>query len=166
MSIELHTIKPARGSRTKAFRIGRGNASGRGTTAGKGTKGQRARSGGRNKLKRKGLRAMLLSFPKNRGFRSQYEKPETVTVGSLAKAFAKPQAVDVSTLKKAGLVTKRAMGAKIVSGGELAVALKIAGIGATATAKAAIEKAGGAFEKAKKTKKTQTELKKARKAAK
>ena len=51
MSISMHTLKPAHGSRTKKFRIGRGNASGRGTTAGRGTKGQRARAGGRNKLK-------------------------------------------------------------------------------------------------------------------
>ncbi len=47
MSIELHTIKAAPGSRTNKFRIGRGNSYGRGTKAGQGTKGQRAGSGGR-----------------------------------------------------------------------------------------------------------------------
>ena len=145
MTIELHTFKPARGSRSKSFRIGRGNASGRGTTAGKGTKGQRARSGGRNKLKRKGLRAMFLSFPKNRGFRSQYIKPETIKLEKLVKAFKSPKTVDLGALKKAGLISPQAVAAKIVSGGELTVALKFVDIMASATAKTAIEKAGGSI---------------------
>ena len=141
--IELHTLKPAKGAREKSFRIGRGNASGRGTTSGKGTKGQRARSGGRNKLKLKGIRAMMLSFPKNRGFKSQHIKPETVSIGRLAAAFTTPANIDLKAMKKAELISRGAQGARIVCGGEITIALKLTGILASLKAKEQIEKVGG-----------------------
>lgn len=144
----MHTIKPAAGSRPKKFRIGRGNASGRGTTAGRGTKGQRARAGGRNKLKVKGIRAMFLSFPKTRGFKSPYVKAQTVTLKRLAEAFPNAAAVDLKALKKAGLVSKTALSARVVGQGELKAALNFVGVGVSATAKAAIEKAGGTLKAA------------------
>lgn len=143
MSITLHTIKPAKGSRTKSFRVGRGNASGRGTTAGKGTKGQRARTGGRNKLKLKGLKQMLLAFPKNRGFQSRYQKAATVPLARLAKVFHVGDRVDVASLKKKSLVHSTTTRAKIVGTAELDKALKFHNVSVTASAKAAIEKAGG-----------------------
>lgn len=143
MIIEMHNLKPAKGSTTRRIRIGRGNASGHGTTAGKGTKGQRARSGGRNKLKLKGMRAMLLSFPKNRGFQSLYVKAETVTVEKMLKAFAQPATISLAILKKAGLVGKRALSAKIIGKGEIKVAWKLDGVAATKSVTEAIEKAGG-----------------------
>lgn len=142
----MHTIKPAKGSHTRKLRIGRGNSSGHGTTAGRGTKGQRARAGGRNKLKLKGMKQMLLGFPKNRGFRSPYVKAEAVTLERLAKTFVKPMTVDLKALKKAGLVTKRALSAKIVGKGEIGVALKLKGLATSKTSAQAIEKAGGKVE--------------------
>lgn len=146
MSIELHTIKAAPGSRTKKFRIGRGNSSGRGTTAGKGTKGQRARSGGRNKLKLKGMKQMLLSFPKNRGFKSGYVKPKTLTIAQIAKVFTKPATINLKTLKNKHLINKSAVAVKIVAGGKLETALKFKGISATEGAKKSILEAGGQME--------------------
>ncbi|MFA6099928.1 MAG: 50S ribosomal protein L15 [Patescibacteria group bacterium] len=143
MTIGMHNLKPAKGSHIRRLRIGRGNASGHGTTAGKGTKGQRARSGGRNKLKLKGMKQMLLSFPKNRGFKSFYVKPETVTLEKLAKTFSHPETINLSTLKKKGLIGKRALSAKIIGKGELKVALKLQGVAVTKAAGEAIEKAGG-----------------------
>ncbi|MFA6503572.1 MAG: 50S ribosomal protein L15 [Patescibacteria group bacterium] len=143
MTIQMHNIKPAKGSTTRKLRIGRGNASGHGTTAGKGTKGQRARSGGRNKLKLKGIRAMLLSFPKNRGFKSLYVKAETVTLEKLTKEFAQPVTITLAALKKAELVGKRALSAKIIGKGEIKVAYILQGVAATKSASEAVEKAGG-----------------------
>ncbi|MDD5726202.1 MAG: 50S ribosomal protein L15 [Patescibacteria group bacterium] len=143
MSIAMHTLKPAKGSTTRKFRIGRGNASGRGTTAGRGTKGQRARAGGRNKLKLKGMRQMLLSFPKNRGFRSLYVKAEVVSLERLGKTFKKPETITLALLKKSGLVNKQALSAKIVGKGEIKLAFKLQGVTATKAATEAIEKAGG-----------------------
>ncbi len=146
MSISMHTLKPAHGSRTKKFRIGRGNASGRGTTAGRGTKGQRARAGGRNKLKVKAIRQMFLSFPKTRGFNSPYVKAETVTLKRLAEAFTNVATVDLKALKRAGLVGKTALSARVVGQGELKAALNLVNVGTSASAKAAIEKAGGSVK--------------------
>ena len=143
MTMTLHSLKPASGSRSKSFRIGRGNASGRGTTAGKGTKGQRARSGGRNKLKLKGLKQMLLSFPKKRGFRSRYQKAETLTLARIEKAYNAGDRVDIASLKKKSMIPAIATSVKIVGTGELKKALKFHNVLATASAKIAIEKAGG-----------------------
>src|SRR5262245_32791510 len=114
MELSLHTVRPAKGARAKSFRVGRGNASGRGTTAGKGTKGQRARTGGRNKLKLKGLKQMLLAFPKLRGFQSRYPKPETVTLATLSKVFSGGERIDLKSLKAKELVSKSALAAKVV----------------------------------------------------
>lgn len=150
MSLTLNTLAPTKGARKKSFRIGRGNASGRGTTAGRGTKGQRARTGGRNKLKLKGLKQMLLAFPKLRGFQSRYAKAEAVTLARLVKAFGAGGRVDLSSLKKKGLVTKSAAYAKLVGSGDVGATLTIVGIPASASAKAAIEKAGGSFVPSKK----------------
>ena len=149
--LTLNTIAPARGSRSKSFRVGRGNASGRGTTAGKGTKGQRARSGGRNGLKLKGLRQMLLSFPKLRGFQSRFVKPATLPLKRVYAAFKTGEQVDLSALKAKNLVTKTAEAAKLVGAGPVDKALMFVNIYATTGAKAAVEKAGGSFkiEKAK-----------------
>lgn len=141
--IEKHTLKPASGARKTVKRLGRGNASGLGKTAGRGTKGQRARAGGRNKLKLKGLRAMFLAFPKKRGFTSGYPKAETVTTGRLAENFKPSEVVTLASLKNKKMISKSAKAAKVVLGGELKNALNLKGIKASATAKEAIEKAGG-----------------------
>lgn len=143
MTLTLHTIKPRKGARTKSFRIGRGNASGRGTTAGKGTKGQRARSGGRNQLKLKGMKQMLLQFPKLRGFRSRYPKDATVSLVELAKRFGAGEKIDLKQLKSKGLIEKTATSAKVLGAGDVGKALTLSGVSASAAAKAAIEKAGG-----------------------
>lgn len=146
MSLTLHSIAPSKGARRKSFRVGRGNASGRGTTAGRGTKGQRARTGGRNKLKLKGMKQMLLAFPKLRGFTSRYAKPKTVTIERISKAFKAGDRVDLKALKAKGLVTKSATGAKLVGTGSLDVALTFVNVFASASAKEAVEKAGGSFK--------------------
>ncbi|MFZ2804570.1 MAG: 50S ribosomal protein L15 [Patescibacteria group bacterium] len=144
MTLSISTLAPAKGARSKSFRIGRGNASGRGTTAGKGTKGQRARSGGRNRLKLKGLKQMLLSFPKLRGFQSRYTKPVTLPIERVEAAFAANEKIDVRALKAKGLMTKSSLLAKVV-GTNATKALTFVNVLASAPAKAAVEKAGGSF---------------------
>ena len=142
MSIALHTLSASEGSRTKSFRVGRGNGSGRGKTAGRGTKGQRSRSGGRNKLRLKGLKQMLLSFPKNRGFKSRYDKARTITLAQL-EVLADGALVSPETLRRAGLVLRTDRSVKIVGNEGLTKKLTVRGVLVTAGAKAAIEKAGG-----------------------
>ncbi len=145
MTLSLNTIKPAPGSRPKGFRVGRGEGSGRGKTAGKGTKGQRARSGGRNKLKTMGLRALVLSMPKLRGFQSRYLKPATVKLEAVAKAFGADMKIDIKALKAKGLVPKLTTRAKLVGAAAIDKPLNFVNVLASATAKAAVEKAGGSF---------------------
>ncbi|MEI7512872.1 MAG: 50S ribosomal protein L15 [Candidatus Uhrbacteria bacterium] len=144
MSLTIHTLKPAHGSRSKSRRIGRGAGSGRGKTAGKGTKGQKSRTGGRKKLKLKGLKQMLLAFPKNRGFRSRRRQAHAITLTNLEK-FEAGSSVTLDALRAKDMMTRRETSAKIVGTGKLTKALKLSGIAVTATAKAAIEAAGGSI---------------------
>lgn len=146
MSLTLHSLKPARGSKTRRFRVGRGNASGSGTTAGRGTKGQRARSGGRNKLKLKGIKQMLLRIPKNRGFKSSIVHPHAVTLAQLERWFKGGERVTVAELQKRNLIPADVASIKILNTGTLSKKLTLIGATASAEAKKAVEKAGGAFE--------------------
>jgi large subunit ribosomal protein L15 len=154
MSLTLHSLKPARGSKTRRFRVGRGNASGSGTTAGRGTKGQRARTGGRNKLKLKGMKQMLLRIPKNRGFNSGIAHATAVTLDQLERWFKGGERVTLAELVKRNLVPANAIGFKILNTGKLTKKLTLIEATASAEAKKAVEAAGGAFESvAKKAKK-------------
>ncbi|MEK7139549.1 MAG: uL15 family ribosomal protein, partial [Patescibacteria group bacterium] len=83
MAITLSQLKPAAGSKHRAKRVGRGNASGHGTYSTRGMKGQRARSGSRKGLKLKGMKARLLTIPKKRGFNSPYPKHQIINVSDL-----------------------------------------------------------------------------------
>ncbi len=138
-------MQPASGAKTTVKRVGRGDASGKGKTSGRGTKGQRARAGGRNKLKLKGLREMFLAFPKKRGFTSGYNKVETVTTEKLAENFKANEVVSLESLKNKKLISKSAKSAKVVVGGELKNSLNLKGIKTSANAKEMIEKAGGSI---------------------
>lgn len=141
MSLSLNSLQPKHGSRKTSFRIGRGEGSGLGKTSGRGSKGQKARSGGRHGLKRLGMRAMLLSFPKVRGFQSRYDKAETVALKRLEAL--KDGVVTMSSLRKAGLVTRSAKAVKIVGTGTVSKKLQVTGVAVSAGAKSAIEAAGG-----------------------
>lgn len=151
MSLQLHSIAPKPGSRERSFRIGRGHGSGRGKTAGKGTKGQRARSGGRGGLNLLGMRQMLLSFPKTRGFQSLTSKAITLPVDRL-DVFQDGTKVDMSALRQAGLVKRADARIKLVGGKDLTKKLVITNLLCTPGAKAQIEKAGGSVAAAKKAK--------------
>jgi len=143
MSLALNTLTPRPHSRTKKFRIGRGLGSGRGKTAGRGTKGQRSRTGGRKGLGLKGLKQMLLGFPKSRGFKSRREKPVTIPLERLAKHFPDGALIQIKNLKEAELMPRRSNTAKIVGSGSVEKKFTIQDIHVTAAAKVAIEKAGG-----------------------
>lgn len=142
MSLSLHTIAPNEGSHERSFRIGRGHGSGRGKTAGKGTKGQRARSGGKGGLILKGMKQMLLSFPKVRGFQSYTSKIVAIPVQRL-DVFPDGTKIDVKALQEAGLLHRDERTAKIIGGTELTHKVNVVGLSVTASAKALIEKAGG-----------------------
>lgn len=147
MTLTLHTIAAKHGSRQKKFRVGRGLGSGRGKSAGRGTKGQRSRTGGRKRLALKGMKQMLLSFPKNRGFRSRMTKPTTIALSRL-EAFENGTVVNLELLREKAFISRQAVAAKIVGNGAFTKKVTIQGLLASAGAKAAIEKAGGSFTEA------------------
>ncbi len=153
MSLQLHSIAPNPGAHERSFRIGRGHGSGRGKTAGKGTKGQKSRSGGKGGLNLLGLRQMLLSFPKNRGFQSLTTKAITLPVERL-DVFPDGTRVDMQALHQAGVIKRLDARVKIVAGTALSKKLVITNLLCTPGATVQIEKAGGsvAMSKAKKSK--------------
>jgi large subunit ribosomal protein L15 len=119
MTLRLHTIKPAKGSTKKRKRVGRGNASGHGTYSGRGLKGQKSRSGGKNGLKRLGMKTTLLNIPKKRGFKSQKPKNQVVNLADINKYFKDGDTVDPQSLLKAGLIDTIKLPVKILGKGEL-----------------------------------------------
>ncbi|MES2425109.1 MAG: 50S ribosomal protein L15 [Pseudomonadota bacterium] len=142
--MELNNIKPAAGAKHAKRRVGRGIGSGLGKTAGRGHKGQKSRSGGYHKVGFEGGQMPLQRRLPKRGFKSQTLKYNgEVTLGQLAQLGAAE--VDMLTLKQAGLVGQMIKVVKVVKTGELTLAVKLTGIGATAGAKAAIEAAGGSI---------------------
>ncbi|MCC7357639.1 50S ribosomal protein L15 [Candidatus Uhrbacteria bacterium] len=145
MALTLNTIAPNKGARTKRFRIGRGEGSGRGKTAGRGTKGQRARTGGRKNLKLKGIKQMILGFPKNRGFQSKFTTVYSLPLKRVAEVYTATAKIDIRSLIAKGLLPKMAERAKLIGSAEVTSALTFVNIVASASAKAAIEKAGGTF---------------------
>jgi len=140
--LTLQSLKPKKGSRKTKKRVGRGLGS-TGSYSGRGVKGQRARSGGRSGLKLRGLRGIMLSTPKHRGFQSIATKPSVVNVLELAKHFVNGAKVTKKLLQQKGLVTEIDSGVKILGSGEIGIALTIEGCEISQVAKQKIEKAGG-----------------------
>ena len=142
--VHLSTLFPKHGSRKAKRRIGLGIGSGMGRSSTKGMKGQTSRSGNTRKESKEGGQMPLVRRIPKSGFSnvSFAKKGEFVNIGSLAKAFKAGAEVTPETLKKANLV-KKADKIKILGTGELNVALKVSAHGFSASAKAAIEKAGG-----------------------
>jgi large subunit ribosomal protein L15 len=139
---QLHSIAPADGSKKPRRRVGRGIGSGLGKTAGRGHKGQKSRSGGYHKVGFEGGQMPLQRRLPKRGFKSTTLKYNAeVTLAELNKLGAAE--VDLLVLKEAGLVGQIARVVKVIKSGELSIAIKLTGVGATAGAKAAIVAAGG-----------------------
>jgi len=146
--MRLNEIRDNPGSRKVRVRIGRGIGSGVGKTGGRGGKGQTARSGVRLGGFEGGQMPLHRRLPK-RGFNKLNRKVwNEINLGRLQEAVdagrldaKKP--VDAAALVAAGLVRRRLDGIRILGEGELKAALSLTVNHATATAKAAVEKAGG-----------------------
>lgn len=135
MAITLHNIGPAKGSKSSKKRVGRGLAS-KGRTAGRGQKGQKSRSGVSG-LKRLGMRQIMLSMPKLRGFKSPHPNAHVVNIETLNTNFGEKEVVTVQSLKKKGLIPRNSKRVKILGDGEISKALTVKGC---AVSKSAAEK--------------------------
>lgn len=145
MTLALHTIKPKKGSKKRRKRIGRGNASGRGTYSTRGLKGQKARSGVSG-LKRLGMRRLLLSIPKKRGFKSLAPKARGINVGRINKLAQPEETITWAYLVKLGIIDKQDKKVKILGEGMVDKPFKVKDIPVSKSAEEKIIAVGGSVE--------------------
>ena len=147
--MKLNLVKDNPGATKNAKRVGRGIGSGTGKTSGSGHKGQKARSGVSINGFEGGQMPIHRRLPK-RGFNNVFRKNYVeVNLGRLQAAIdagkldaGKP--VDTAALLAAGVISKPRDGVRILAKGELAAKkVEIHAAGASKTAVAAVEKAGG-----------------------
>jgi large subunit ribosomal protein L15 len=145
--MDLSNLKPAEGSvKNQGKRIGRGQGSGKGGTATRGHKGAKSRSGYSKKIGFEGGQMPLQRRVPKFGFtninRVEYQGVNLDTLQKLVDDKKIKDTVDFDTLFSLGLIGKNDL-VKIMGRGELKAKLKISAHKFTATAKAAIEAAGG-----------------------
>jgi large subunit ribosomal protein L15 len=143
--MNLSNLKPASGSIKSNKRIGRGQGSGRGGTSTKGHKGAQSRSGYSSKVGFEGGQMPLQRRVPKFGFKNinrvEHRGINLDTLQELAEAN-KLTNINFDTLREHGLVSKNDR-VKILGRGELKAKLDITVHAFTATAKTAIENAGG-----------------------
>jgi len=144
--VKLHHLRPAPGARTKAKRVGRGEAGRRGKTAGRGTKG----TGARNKVPmwfEGGQMPLHRRLPKLGGFSNALFKKDYIPVNVEAlNSFDAGSTVDPKVLRDQGVVRKSRGEVKILGRGDLSVALTVKAHAFSESAKAKITAAGGTAE--------------------
>ncbi len=145
--MNLSNLQPAEGStHNQNKRLGRGEGSGKGGTAARGHKGAKSRSGYSKKIGFEGGQMPLQRRVPKFGFtninRKEYQGINLDTLQNLVDNGTVTDTVDFSVIVANRLATKNEM-VKILGRGELKSKLKVSGHKFTATAKAAIEAAGG-----------------------
>ncbi|RKE90936.1 MULTISPECIES: 50S ribosomal protein L15 [Flavobacteriaceae] len=145
--MDLSNLKPAEGSvKNQGKRIGRGQGSGKGGTATRGHKGAKSRSGYSKKLGFEGGQMPLQRRVPKFGFtninRVEYQGVNLDKLQELVDNKKIKDAVDFQTLVDLGLAGKNEL-VKILGRGELKSKLTVTAHKFTASAKAAIEAAGG-----------------------
>lgn len=146
--MRLNDIKDNAGARKFRVRVGRGIGSGIGKQSGRGGKGQTARSGVRIGGFEGGQMPLHRRLPK-RGFNKWRPKDmNEINLGALQKAIdekrldgGKP--INNAALVAAGVLRRPKDGLRLLGSGELKAKVSITVDHATASAKAAVEKAGG-----------------------
>jgi large subunit ribosomal protein L15 len=149
--MRLNQLRDNSGARKFRVRIGRGIGSGLGKTGGRGGKGQTARAGVRLGGFEGGQMPLHRRLPK-RGFNKWARKEyNEVNVGGLQKAIddgrlQPDRPIDVGALVAAGVLRRPKDGVRLLGGGELTAKLDVTVNHATASAKTAVEKAGGSVK--------------------
>jgi len=146
--MKLNQIADRPGSRKDRMRVGRGIGSGKGKTAGRGGKGQTARSGVRIKGFEGGQMPLHRRLPK-RGFNKPFQlKLHEVNLRRVQQAIDAGKldvgaTVDAAAMIMAGLLRRAHDGVRLLANGELKAKVAFAVYGASKSAVAAVEKAGG-----------------------
>jgi large subunit ribosomal protein L15 len=146
--MKLSDIADNAGSRKKRMRVGRGIGSGKGKTSGRGGKGQTARSGVRIKGFEGGQMPLHRRLPKrgfNNIFRLEFAEINLDRLQQAvdAKAVDIKETVTAESLVKAGVLRRARDGVRLLGRGELKAKLTVEVHGASKSAIAAVEKAGG-----------------------
>ena len=146
--MRLGELSPAIGSTRETKRLGRCIGSGLGKTSGKGHKGQWARSGGGVRPGFEGGQMPLIRRVPKRGFNNHFSKVYSIVNLSVLEGFEANSVVDMQVLNEKGLikVIKGSIGLKVLGNGALTKALTVKAASFSASAKEAIEKAGGTVE--------------------
>jgi large subunit ribosomal protein L15 len=146
--MKLNELRDNEGARLKFKRLGRGIGSGKGKTSGKGVKGQKAREGVALNGFEGGQLPIYRRLPK-RGFHNLFRKSYApLNLGTLDAAIEAgkvdaSQMITEEMLIAAGLGNDHLNGVRLLGMGEIKRAINITVSGASATAKAAVEQAGG-----------------------
>jgi large subunit ribosomal protein L15 len=150
MTIGLHNLQPAEGATKKRKRIGRGQGSGRGGTATKGHKGHAARSGFSMRPGFEGGQMPIQRRLPKFGFKNPFRKEYNVVTLERLSAFVETRPgvseINLELLLKHRVVRKKNLPLKVLSNGGIEKAIKITVNKISASAKEAIEKAGGSVE--------------------
>lgn len=139
--MKYNELQVAANRRTK--RVGRGIAAGQGKTAGRGTKGQNARTGGGVRPGFEGgQNPLYMRLPKLRGFKSKKPVVDVIYTGQIDSLGAN---IDNFTLAEAGLIASPYSTVKLINKGDVTKKVTISLQAASASAIAAVQKAGGTF---------------------
>ena len=153
--IGLNTLRPAPGSRKPRKRIGRGEGSGTGKTSGRGQKGAGSRSGSKSRPNFEGgqmpihMRMRKLRGPhmkKSMPFEPFRTHTQAVNLKDLERRFDAGTEVTLEALQAHGLAKRKGVPVKVLGGGELTKKLTVHAHGFSASAREAIEAAGGSTQ--------------------
>lgn len=144
--MKLNELKATEGARSTKKRIGRGLGSGNGKTSGKGQKGQNSRSGGGVAIGFEGGQTPFFKRMPKRGFTNFTRKEYAIVNVEDLNKFEDGVTVDFGAVKAAGLVKKELDGLKVLGNGKLEKKLTVKAAKFSASAKKAIEEAGGTAE--------------------
>jgi large subunit ribosomal protein L15 len=141
--MQIHDLKPAKGSRHRKKIVGRGPGSGWGKTAGRGENGQRSRRGHWNpKASEGGQMPLLRRLPKV-GFRNPNPTIYQIVNIHQLQVLGENAVVTAEVLKSHRLIGSRRKPFKILGNGEITIPLVIQEGKVSEVAKVKIEKAGG-----------------------
>ena len=149
--MKLNEITDNEGARHRRMRVGRGIGSGKGKTAGRGQKGQKSREGVSIKGFEGGQMPLHMRLPK-RGFNNLFAKDYAeVNLGAIQKlvdagTLATDGTIDHAALKAAGVARGGKDGVRVLGKGNLSSKISLTVAGVSASARQAIEAAGGSVE--------------------
>ena len=141
MTLKVHHLRPAPGSKTAKTRVGRGEGS-KGKTAGRGTKGTKARYQVPERFEG-GQMPLHMRSPKLRGFKNPFRvEYQVVNVAQLNALFPNGGDVTIADLVNAGAVRKNEP-VKVLGQGDISVAVNVTADKFSESAKTKIVAAGG-----------------------